>query len=876
MKLLKNIIITLCVLSLLLLAFVACEAEESLRLEADKTTAKHGEVVTLNAVHVTKKGEAPAENVTYELTAGAEIATLENNKLTVSTTAKHGDTITVVAKSGELTSGAVTVTVHIPTNSLSIQASKQTAKREEIVSIAINLTENGQSVGTDDVELTVTKGADAATLVGTQLTIKADAAHGTVIELVATYKEMTSNAVTVTVDVPVSSITAASSASSILPGGHATLQYTLAPAGAAGTVEWTVTEGADHAVIAGNALLVNSGVPFGTQIKVQAKCGEIVSNVLTFTVGDANSAEYYINLSNSTLTVDRNGTSDAVLSADVYNYHMQPVTDKALRFEVIEGAELLALNANGNICTFTALGHGNAVVRVSVEGTNTAETVAVKVIVPPDAVKLPEVFAERQGFVYNVSMINPGTNLADRIPFAASVLGTNVCTTLKYTFAHEDGTTGNEVATWGDGKITFLKTGRVTVTVSSDSGSRNETVATYTFNVNRGYNVRNYTELKTLLESAGYHGETVNVVVTDKPVGATSYAYGYDLVPPTALKPAAEQTWQEVMWGTQISVHNKNVHINGNNHKIDASELRVIPKSELDALNAQGGGLSVISALIEIQPNVADPAQIAGRQYSAKIFDLGFVGNVPVDFPAENLNGYRPWGGINTGLVIGSADYQVVYHVEVSGITASRFNVGIRFRHAVGDATVDNLNVYNCFSNGIETEASILTFGNLTFGKCGAAGMEMVPSNSTAAGDTLNQNQRITFQGVIDTTQNLNNGQTVYFNNYNLSGVTVPQVLLGVLAPYQDKPTTLSHMMNEKGEFAFVTFIFHDFSTQTPNQSEVNYPGYQTGGIIKAQDLPTDGSIDTTHEYILLEVKLADYGLDLGYALLYNHNYVAD
>lgn len=875
MKLLKNVIITLCVLSLLLVAFVACEAEEHLRLEADKTTAKHGEVVIFTATHVTKKGEAPAADPTYEITAGTDIATIEGNKLTISTTAKHGDTITVVAKSGELTSNTVTVTVNIPENSLSIQASKQTAVREEIVSIAVALTENGQAVGTDDVVLTVTKGAEAATLVGTQLTIKADAAHGTVIELVATYKEMTSNTITVTVDVPVSSITAASSVSSVLPGGHATLQYTLAPIGAAGSVEWAITEGADHAVIAGNALLVNSGVPFGTQIKVQAKCGEIVSNTLTFTVGDANSAEYYINLSNSTLTVDRNGSAATVLSADIYNYHMQPVTDKTLQFEVIEGAELLALNTSGNTCTFTALGHGNAVVRVSVEGTNTAETVTVKVIVPPDAVKLPEMFAERQGYVYNVSMINPGTNLADRIPFMASVLGNNVCTTLKYTFAHEDGTTGNEVATWGDGKITFLKAGRVTVTVSSDSGSRNETVATYTFNVNRGYNVRNYAELKALLESAGYNGEIINVVVTDKPVGATSYTYGYDLVPPTALKPAEEQGWQDVMWSTHISVHNKNVHINGNKHKIDAHELRVIPKSELDALNAQGQSLSYIPALINILPQAADPAQIAGRQHSAKVFDLGFIGNVPVDFPAENLSGYRPWGGINTGLVIGSADYQVVYHIEVSGITASRFNVGIRFRHTVGDATVSNLNVYNCFSNGIETEASILTFGNLTFGKCGAAGMEMVPSNSTAAGDRFDQHQRITFAGVIDTTQNLNNGQTVYFNNYNLSGVTVPQVLLGVLAPYKDKPATLSHMMNEKGEFAFVTFIFHDFTTGTVNQSEASYPGYQTGGIIKASELPTDGTVDTTHEYILLEIKLADYGLDLGYALLYNHNYVA-
>ena len=59
------------------------------------------------------------------------------------------------------------------------------------------------------------------------------------------------------------------------------------------------------------------------------------------------------------------------------------------------------------------------------------------------------------------------------------------------------------------------------------------------------------------------------------------------------------------------------------------------------------------------------------------------------------------------------------------------------------------------------------------------------------------------------------------------------------------------------------------------NKSEALYPAYQTsGGIINAKDLPIDGTLDTTHEYILLEVKISD-SLNLGYALLYNHNYVA-
>lgn len=874
MKLLKRTLILLCILSLLLVGFVACKAEESLRLSADKTTAKHGEVVIFSTVHVTKKGEAPTSEATYEITSGAESATLADNKLTIANTAKDGATITVVSKMNDLVSNAVTITVDIPENGISISADKSVAARGEIVNVTVSLTENGQSIAADDAELTITEGAEAATLVGTKLTIAENAANGTVIKLTATYKELVSNTVSITVSVPVTGITASASKSFVPAGSYANLAKTLSPAGAVGEVEWVIVEGADHCAIAGDILTVNADATDGATIKVRAVCGTVESNELVFTVGEEEEA-FLLLLSQNTLTVDRNGASATVLDVEILNSKLQPVTDRNVTFEVVSGAELLSITPDGNLCTFTALGHGEAVVRVSLPGTNVFKTASVKVIVPPEAIRLPEVFTERQSLAYNVSMIDPGTGLADRLPFDASVLGTNVCTTLKYTFTHADGLTGDEVATWADGKITFKKEGRVTVTVSSDSGSRNETSVSYSFTVNKGYNVSTYDELKTLLESSSYNGEIVNIVVTEKPTHAGTYTYGYDLVPTAALKAPAEQLWSDVFWASAINVHNKNVYINGNLHKIDASQLRVVTKDEIDSLNNQGYSVSNIYALISISPDAQDATQVAGRQHSVKLFDLEVVGNTPIDF-AGDLNNHRPLGSYNAGIAIGSADYDVVYHLEMKNITASRFNAGLRFRHVVSDSQVDNINVYNCFSNGIETEASIITFGNMTFGKCGAAGLEMVPSNSGRASDTMDQIQKITFAGVIDTTQNLNKGDTRYLSVYGANGVTVPTILQGVLAPYQNQPAILSHMMNANGEFAFVTFIFHDFTAGVVNQSEAYYPAYQQGGIINAKDLPTDGTVDTTHEYILLEVKLAEYGLDLGYALLYNHNYVAN
>ena len=864
MKIIKNALVLLCLMSILIPTLVSCSGEiESLRLAADKTTAKPGETVIFNTTHVTKKGEALTDAAIYEITAGGEHATLDGNKLAIPENAKDGSVITVVAKMGEMVSNEVSVMVRIPRNTISISSDKATAQRGEIVTVTITLTEDGNEISADDAVLEFIKGAEAATLVGTKLTIKDDATSGTEIELVAKYKDLTSNTVKVSISVPVVGITASASKSFVPAGSFVTLQKTLSPADAAASVEWIVTEGAGLCTVSGDILAVNADAANGSTIKLVAKCGDVTSNELTFTVGEETET-FLLLLSQNALTVDRNGAADVLLDVEVLDSKLQSVTDRNVSFEIISGSEYLAITPSGNACYFTALGHGEAIVRVNLPGTNISKTASVKVIVPPDSLKLPDMFIERLGLDYNFSMINPGTNRADRLDFSTSTVGTNICTTLKYSFTHEDGSTGDSVATWADGKITFKKTGRVTVTVSSDSGSRNEVSVSYSFNVNHGYNVRNYTELKNLLESDSYNGEIVNIVVTSKPTGATSYKYGYDLVPPAALKKASAQTWQDVLRNSTIYAKNKNVHINGNRHKIDGSQLRVISGEELDKLNNQGYSLSYIDALLRICPEAADATQLAGRQHFVKIFDFEVIGNTPIDFNGD-LDGKVPRGSYNTGIYIGSANYQVVYHLEMANITASRCHVGLRFRRTVSDSTVDNIKVYNCFSNGIEAEASIMTFGDMTFGKCGAAGIEMVPSNSAGAGDSMNQTQTITFAGVIDAKDNLNNGTTSYFQHLELP---VTQIITGVVSQYQG--TAISHMMNDKNEFNFVTFIFNDLATGSPNRSQATYPAYQNGGIINANDLPSDG-YDTQHEYIRLEINYA--GQPVGYALLYNHHY---
>ena len=520
MKLIRNTLIFLCLISTLVFSFVSCGEKESLRLAADKTTAKHGEVVIFNTTHVTKKGEVLTDDVTYEITSGSENGTLEGNKLTIAATAKDNAVIKVVSKKGDLVSNEISVTVNIPENKLSISADKTVAQRGETVTINVQLTEDDKPLAAEEANLTITKGAEAATLVGTKLKIKDDAANGTEIELVATYKELTSNTVKVTVTIPVTGITASATKSFIPAGSFVTLQKTFAPVGAFGDVEWLITAGAEFCTVSGDMLAVNDNAPDGEIIKVKAKCGSVVSNELTFTVGDGTEESFLLLLSQSSLTVDRNSNVDTLLEVEIFDGDLQLVTDRTVAFEITRGSEYLTITQEGNVCYFEALGHGEATVRVSLPGTNVSKTAEVKVVVPPESIKLPEVFVERLNLAYNFSMIDITSGLADRLVFDAGVLGTNVCKDIKYTFVHEDGTTGEDVAVWADGKITFKKEGRVTLTVSSDSGSRNEVSASYSFEINKGYNVRNYSELKALLENPSYNGEIINVVVTEKPTGA--------------------------------------------------------------------------------------------------------------------------------------------------------------------------------------------------------------------------------------------------------------------------------------------------------------------------------------------------------------------
>ena len=774
---------------------------------------------------------------------------------------------------------------------LVLSADKQVAKRGETVTLSVQKNGTEMPFANDDITYSVTEGAEYVNLVDNKISIKSDAKDDAIIKVVAKTDKTTSNTVEIKVDVPIVSIEAsANGVTEAARGSSVVLTKTASPADCNDAISWVISEGSAYAAVSGDVLVIKADAPTGTVIKVKAVSGNVESNELSFTVPatqeEINSARYWLSFDEDNITLDRNGLSSPVLELSAFNYNFEAVNDLTINYSVISGAEFLELTPNGYSCALVVKGHGTATVRATVSGTDVYKDATVNVILPPEQLKLPGVFAEKPGYTYNFSMLDPATSSADMLPFAVSTVGNKVCEDYELIFTHEDGSIGESVATYTNGSITFKKLGVVTVTAQSKSGSRVETTASYKFNINNGYNVSTFEELKALAANTAYKGNLpINIVVLEKPDGsANGYTYGYDLVPATALKAKTAQTFEEICSeDNMIKFLDKGVHINGNNHKIDASQLRIPTAAEFE--DYKDTALSIWSrhpAIIVISPqDVLSPDVNNIAAYQVNVYDFEVIGNCPIDLETGSKS---PSGIYNIGILIGRIDdaktdvddsNRANYYVDMKNVNASACNIGLRFVHVVGNGVVEGSNVYNCFSNGIETFGCIMRFKNMTYGACGAVGIEIAPQENMTAGVKRDQVQQITYEGSVTITY-INDGNTRYFQNYKIDiggkGYTIPQILQSVFQPYFEKENgaaIMSNMYDSSKGFVFVSFIFHDLGAQSLNNSEIIYPNFQEGGIINAKELT---GIDTTHQYIELDVAIPGVA-NAGKAIFYNLNY---
>ncbi len=903
---------------------------ESVTLSAPVSNVLPGASVVITGVYA----PANATNSYYlDFDSGKEYATIHGNVLVINSDAPAGAVIKVKAVAGTASSNLLTFTVidtDVDITKIEIEANTLTPIQGKTVIFSSKITPTD---ATEKITYKVTVGGDHAHFEGNILFIDDDAPEGATVKVVAVCEceEITSNEVTITVKpavekVDITEIIISATTNQVLKNSNYVLTKIVKPENTTETATWHATAGAEYVTFNGDTMQVGNA-PTGTVIKIVSACGDVISNELTFTVAASRdeilASTYDIDIEQTSFVTDKNGMALPVLSVEVVNMLGETVTGKTVSFNLLgDGSQFVKLNKNGLACSFEAVGHGSATVEVSIDGTDVKKIVTVNAIVPPTSIALPEIFAERLDIKYAFSMVDPTTNAAEKLPFAGSPKGTGIfCKDLTYSFTHKDGSTGDEVAVYENGHIVFKKEGEVTVTVSSASGSRIEASTSYTFNVNKGYNVSTFAELNGLVRYADvYDGTTpVNFVVLEKPVGYDpNYNYGYALVPPSALLPLEQQTLQEIFSGAKnrIQVVNNSGYINGNNHPIDGSQMRIFSESELRKyLEDTGKGVTednintylTLHALFSFEPWDSSGFVDFDKDYTIKLYNLIVKGNAPFEYDPTDYNDLKDStsltaddafiGAYRVGISIGgpALQYNVHYSIDSQGLTASGFNQCIAISN-VAEGHIKDLYAYNCYSTGIIAKHSIVTLENIKLGLCGATGIELSPDDHKQSGFNNDQLQAITFKGTINAAGAGHDLNSTYFENYKLdaNGTTIKMLVDGNMQMYEQDPTKTPHIKNAEGKFAIVTLLFHDqneivadymdnmqIDGTYKNASKVSYSSDLGGGIINLADIPA-GETDTEHQYIRVPIyapvalPTGTVQLEVGVVLFYNWNYNAN
>ena len=820
--------------------------------------------------------EASTKHVSWVVNDEAKAyVTIADGKMTVAANTPTGTPVVVKATSGSVSSNELSYVVGIVLNSLTVNMVGSSNVNPGDVR-ALNVSFNPENATDKDVVWVISEGADVCSIENNVLSVNTGVAIGTKISFFAKVGSVESEPIEVIVGTPIESISISADKTEILRGGSADLSVVINPNNANEAYEWVINNGSEAAsIVNGKLVIVDRIDQIGAIIRIQAVSvsGNAESNELTFTVlakQEDLDRDHQISPTQDEITVDRFESGDAVSLSAAVLYHGQPV-EKALTYKIVDGGDFLDIAVNGNVCTFTAKGHGTAFVEIGAEGINTKATVTVNVIMPPEYITLPDVFTGVRGgnFVYSFSKV-------ENLPFVAKPYGTNVCQGIAYTFKAEDGTEGDEVATYADGKITFKKTGKITVTAVSTSGSDKVVSTSYNFDINEGINVSSFEEFQSAAESRTYDGKApINFVALDKIDGE------YKFVPQVVGKESYQTLIVDRL--ASVEVEGKGLYVNGNHHPIDVSKLRALTKEEVEAGHRALGKAPdsdyFTGALISLPVRSFD-----SNTYDVKLYNLAIVGNVPVDFAGDIVDGSaKPIGVHLNGIGMGASDTikdslgnvthdftKTKYNVDIRNIRIEGFCHGLNMTHVVS-GLVENITVGNCYIDGIVCRSSILTLRNITLGACGASGIEFAPELCNKAGVNENQNQTITLEGKLEGSANWHGAtDTRYFYNYTLMGQKVADIVAGVVGGINDA-NKIGHIKNSNDQFCFVALLFHQIATGTPNTSQVTYPADIPGGITTVANLPSSGQ-DTTHQYIMMPVDVPGLG-QVGIALFYNVHY---
>ena len=331
----------------------------------------------------------------------------------------------------------------------------------------------------------------------------------------------------------------------------------------------------------------------------------------------------------------------------------------------------------------------------------------------------------------------------------------------------------------------------------------------------------------------------------------------------------------------RIVAVSKSLHINGNQHGIDASQLRLLTDEERKQSIEQGAeSWEFLGSILGAEPWTQEGPKIKDVEgtFTVKMYDLDVKGHTSINHEASENGAFRC--GYGAAINVGASAYSAKYIIDIQNVSASSVKDGFKIESVIG-GTFKNAYAYDCYQNGFKFRSSIVAVENLKLGACGAVGIELTPEASDKAGVNSNQNQEITFLGELDALGNFHtldttylNAYTVDFSSFGLGKKTVADLVTTSIQVNSLTDNQLAHLSTDwtdksKMKLCMVSFIMQG---NAPNSSEAKYPAYQgTGGIIDATKLPTSGE-DTTHQFIQMTVYVAP-GVSLGTILLYNLNY---
>lgn len=749
-------------------------------------------------------------------------------------------------------------------------------------------------------------GAAYATVSDTGLLRAADNAAGKSIVLhIERDGKPVSNGVSIDVVAPAVPATSVSLAAkdgktTLPPSGFLTLIATVTPENTTDSVVYTLVSG-EHCTLSGNVLTVDADAADGSVIRIKATAGNVFSGILEITVKVPVTDNYWMNLQTDEITVD-SGTSAAntKLTATVYNGAVRltdsEMTEKGLRVEyaVKSGDKYIALDdADLRSAAVRAIGHGTAEVLVTLKRGDDilgTETVTVRAINAPDRIDLPAWLRGKKTVNFTV-----GRGESNALTYLPVIAGTgSYCDDYTVVFeklVNGEYVSGASAASYDKetNRLVFAEEGTVRMTVLSASGSEKVVRSEFVFLVNNGKNVSTYEELQSTIGAGAnvYKGTPVNMVNTE-----AHGDYGYSFVPAYILSGAAQSQADHL--ATQITVHGGDLFLNGNGYAIDISGMQWVGATAAYGNLLQIGGVTVPGTTQADHRVIIQQLTIIGNcTVDGKVGNHEFEESTSKGEKINRLNNsyYR---GI---MISGGEDKSdpsktmyTTYEASLDGLHLEGFSVGVRVTHAVGNSKISNTTVENCFTNGVELEASLITLENMDYGLCGAAGVEITPDNCGKAGLTCDQNQTVTFAGTIKA-RNINDGNTRYFGLLSKEyaaafggDVSIPNIILGTLQTngmvtatgFDPSATNIVRPVTDTSgnptgsyQFNFIALKFNDVSSGTANTSVIQYSGDFQNGLAGATDQL--GQTDTEHQYIILSLFK-----NLGDVILYNFNYAGN